>query len=281
MDYGTNSKDIIGKKVRFIVEEESDIPDRGNVGDVCFVADTSKFYIAGMTGWFGYGFEDYIEFPTEEGGTVIFDGAVTLTEGEEGLSGTVSIDTAMEVGYYYSIILNGQSISGLATYDDDGVEVSIFNEDTHSGLTLLYNAESGTATVMCSADIGTVGENTLVIRKISAPSIDGTVYYEGHINAPDGGGFVSLDGADGLSPSAIYYIQANGRTVAGVPRISGQMLVAQIPVSESDGTILRCMNREGSDPNVEIALAQMFGVGDVYVKIIEQIYSEDGTAPAV
>lgn len=206
--------------------------------------------------------------PEEESGTVLFDGTVTLAEDEGGLSGTVSIDTAMEVGYFYSITLNGHSLRGLAGYNN-GVEVSISNEDTMSGLMLLYNTESGTANVMCTADIGTVGENTLVIEKVDAPDIEGDVYFEGHINAPSDGGFVSLDGASALSLSGGYAIQANGRTAAGAPHPSGQMIVVRIPAGESDSTILRCVNREGIDPNPEIALAQMFGAGDVYVKIVK------------
>lgn len=203
----------------------------------------------------------------EESGTVLFDGVVNLTEGEEALAGTVSTDSAMEVGYFYSIDLNGHSLRGLASYNN-GVEVSIFNEDTGTGLMLLYNTESGTVTVKCTADIGTVGENTLVIEKVDAPDIEGDVYFEGQINVPTGSGFVSLDGASALSLSCGYAIQANGRTAAGVPQVSGQMIVVRIPAGESDGTILRAMNNE-SNPNAEISLAQMFGAGDVYVKIVK------------
>lgn len=202
-----------------------------------------------------------------ESGTVLFDGVVNLTEGEETLAGTVSTDSAMEVGYFYSITLNGHSLRGLAGYNN-GVEVSIFNEDTGSELMLLYNTESGTVTVMCTADIGTAGENTLIIEKIDTPDIEGDVYFEGQINVPTGGGFVSLDGASALLLNGGYAIQASGRTAAGVPQVSGQMIVVQIPAGESDGTILRAMNNE-SNPNAEISLAQMFGAGDVYVKIVK------------
>lgn len=228
------------------------------IGENAYLGENARFAKVGSEAW---------GTVTEESGTVLFDGTVTLAENEGGLSGTVSIDAAMEVGYFYSITLNGHSLRGLAGYNN-GVEVSISNEDTMSGLMLLYNTESGTANVMCTADIGTVGENTLVIEKVDAPDIEGDVYFEGHINAPSGGVFVSLDGAGALLPRGGYAIQANGRTAAGAPQPSGQMIVVRIPAGESDSTILRAMNNE-SNPNAEISLAQMFGAGDVYVKIVK------------
>lgn len=53
MDYRTNSKSILGYDVRYIVDGKSDLPESGaRVGDIAYVADESKFYLAAPSGEF-------------------------------------------------------------------------------------------------------------------------------------------------------------------------------------------------------------------------------------
>lgn len=54
MDYGSNCKDILGKQVRYIVDDADEFGDIGNAKptDIAYVTGDSKFYIVGADGQF-------------------------------------------------------------------------------------------------------------------------------------------------------------------------------------------------------------------------------------
>lgn len=153
MDFGINAKDILGIKVRFIVPTVSDIPSRGNVGDLCFIADSNIIYIAGMTGWFGYGFDNYIEFPTEESGTVLFDGVTTLDEDGHA---TIELAEALVEGYTITVTYDGNDYTGTVVehggsnavnIETDTITIIIFANGSNGSLAMSNDGEAITGEI--------------------------------------------------------------------------------------------------------------------------------------
>ena len=102
---------------------------------------------------------------TEESGTVLFDGVVTLSEipGGAGFGGQIELTAMPVLGNAYTITINGHSFTGIAE-DDDG-DIAILAQDGESGAALAVY--EGGASFNCSADVGQAGENTLFIQEVT------------------------------------------------------------------------------------------------------------------
>ena len=204
--------------------------------------------------------------PEEESGTVLFDGVITLSSGGDALlAGTVTLADAFEAGYYYTIELNGNTISQYASYDSEQNCVQIYalhdDEETMSVSGVIISDMDGGAQIMCSTDVGTEGENTLTITKADVPELEGTLYYDGTVTFPDDYSFVSLDGAGGVAADVVYFIRIDDKTFMAYGRPSGQMITAATPWSEDGGVTLRSRS---SGENPEIAASV---VGSHHLKV--------------
>lgn len=225
------------------------------IGENAYLGENARFAKVGSEAW---------GTVTEESGTVLFDGVVTLSSGGDApLAGTVTLADAFEAGYYYTIELNGNTISQYASYDSDQNCVQIYaldgDEETMSGV--IISDMDGGAQVMCTTDVGTEGENTLTITKADVPELEGTLYYDGTVTFPDDASWVSLDGAGGVATDVVYFIRIDDKTFMAYGRPSGQMITAATSWSEDGGVTLRSRS---SGENPEIAASV---VGSHHLKV--------------
>lgn len=91
---------------------------------------------------------------------MLFDGTVTFEDVGQGVGADgITLSGMPEIGKTVIITLNGVEYSGVAEDDDGDVVVLVKSGD--SGVFL--DAYEGEASISCSEDVGSIGENTLKI----------------------------------------------------------------------------------------------------------------------
>lgn len=120
------------------------------IGENAYLGENARFAKVGSEAW---------GTVTEESGTVLFDGVVTLRN--TGLLFTTEeLDApAPVVGKTYTLHINGISLTGVAADYEGGPGVNIMDGDTPKAI----YGEDGVVYFGCSSAVGHEGENTLKI----------------------------------------------------------------------------------------------------------------------